>query len=137
MEDAKIQITGLSQMSRALKKVNADAPKGLRLALNGIADFFIGKVTPLIPRRTGAAAKSLKARSTRTSARIAAGGNKARYYPWLDFGGRVGKNRSVERPFYSEGRYIDPTLRRERPEIEKRLGAALVAVVEGAGLDVD
>lgn len=137
VQDAKIQITGLAEMSRSLKRIDTEAPKGLRLALNGIADFFIGKVEPLIPRRTGAAAKSLKARSTRTSARIAAGGPRARYYPWLDFGGRVGPKRSVERPFYSEGRYIYPTLRRERPEIEKRLGRALVAVVEGAGLDVD
>lgn len=136
MDDLKIGVSGLSDMSRALRRIDTEAPKGLRLALNRVADFFVGRVQPLIPRRSGAAAKSLKARSTRTSARIAAGGARAPYYPWLDFGGRVGRDRSVERPFYTEGRYIYPTLRKQRPEIDKMLGSALVAVAESAGLDV-
>lgn len=131
-----IKVEGLADLNRSLRKLNADAPKGLRLALNDTADFFVGKIRPRIPRRTGRAAASLVAKSTRTSARVAVGGRRARYYPWLDFGGRTGINRSVDRKFIKEGRYVYPTLKRERPEVEKKLNGALVAVARGAGLDV-
>ncbi len=135
--ESQIKVEGLAEFSRGLRKLDKEAPKGLRVALNGVADFLVQKTQPLIPRRTGAAARSLVARSTRTSARIAVGGRKAPYYPWLDFGGRTGRNRSVERPFYSEGRYLYPTLGKNRDEISDRLRVAIVAVAENAGLDVD
>jgi hypothetical protein len=65
------------------------------------------------------------------------GGKKAPYMPWLDFGGKTGIHKSVHRPFYKEGRYLYPTLGRIRPDIEKALGSALVAVARDAGLEVD
>lgn len=135
--EAKISIEGLAEFNRGLRKLDKDAPKGLRLALNEAADLLIDRVRPLIPKRTGAAAKSLKARSTRTSARVSIGGTKAPYYPWLDFGGRTGRKRSVIRPFIKEGRYIYPTLRKINPEIQKKLSGALTEVARGAGLEVD
>jgi hypothetical protein len=135
--EAKIGVTGLAEFNRGLRQLDSDAPKALRIALNEAADLLIARTRPLIPRRTGAAAGSLKAKSTRTSARVAVGGRRAPYYPWLDFGGRTGPKRSVERPFYTEGRYLYPTLKRVRPEIEAKLGQALVAVARDAGLDVD
>lgn len=135
--DAKIGVEGLAEFNRGLRKLDADAPKQLRIALNGAADLLVNKTVPQIPRRTGAAAKSLKAKSTRTSARVSVGGRRAPWYPWLDFGGRTGPKKSVERPFYSEGRYLYPTLRRVRPDIERALENGLVAVARGAGLDVD
>lgn len=135
--DVKVGIDGLAEFNRGLRKLDKEAPKGLRLALNEAADLLIKRTRPEIPRRTGRAANSLVAKSTRTSARVAVGGRRAPYYPWLDFGGRTGPHKSVERPFYSEGRYLYPTLRRVRPEIEAKLGEALVAVARDAGLDVD
>jgi hypothetical protein len=135
--EAKVSIEGLAEFNRGLRKLDKDAPKALRIALNSAADLLIEKTTPLIPRRTGAAAKSLKARSTRTSARVGVGGRRAPYYPWLDFGGKTGRNKSVDRPFRKEGRYLFPTLVRIRPEIERQLGQALTAVAVDAGLDVD
>lgn len=135
--DAKISVEGLAEFNRGLRKISADAPKGLRLALNEAATLLVDRTRPLIPRRTGAAAASLKARSTRTSARVGMGGRRAPYMPWLDFGGRTGKNKSVQRPFYAEGRYLYPTLRKVRPEIENALRGALVQVARDAGLDVD
>lgn len=134
---AKIGVEGLAQFNRGLRKLDAEAPKGLRIALNGAAELLIDRTRPLIPTRTGAARASLKAQSTRTSARVAVGGRKAPYYPWLDFGGKTGRNRSVDRRFYTDGRYLYPTLARVRPEIEEALGQALTAVARDAGLDVD
>lgn len=133
----QIRVQGLAEFSRGLRKISADAPKGLRIALNASADSLIRKTLPLIPRRTGAASKSLRAQSTRTSVRIAVGGNRARYYPWLDFGGRTGRHRSVRRPFLKEGRYLYPTLGRMGGEIAEELDQALRDVARNAGLEVD
>lgn len=132
-----IKVKGLAEFSRALRRVSTDAPKGLRIGLNSAADLLVAKTVPLIPRRTGAAAKSLTARSTRTSARVAVGGRRAPWYPWLDFGGRTGPRKSVERPFLKEGRYLYPTLAKNRGLIMGKLEGALLDVARGAGLDVD
>lgn len=136
--DVRVGIEGLAEFNRGLRKLDKDAPKGLRVALNGVADLLVAETRKQIPRRTGAAAASLKAQSTRTSARVAVGGKKAPYFPWLDFGGAGKKSgRPAQRPFFKEGRYLYPTLGRIRPDIEKALGSALVAVARDAGLEVD
>ncbi len=136
MQDVKIGIEGLTQLQRGLRAIDKGAPKQLRVALNEASDLLITRTRPLIPRLTGKAAASLKARSTRTSARVGMGGRRAPYVPWLDFGGRTGRRRSVVRTFYPEGRYLYPTLAKVRPEIETSLGNALTRVVRDAGLDV-
>jgi len=138
VQDLKIEVGGLAQLSRALKAVNADAPKQLRLGLNEAANLLVDRTRPKIPSVTGAARRSLVARSTRTAARVAVGGKKARYYPWLDFGGqgRIA-GRPAARPFIKEGRYVYPTLRQIRPEIEQLLQDSITTVIRNAGLEED
>jgi hypothetical protein len=132
-----IRIDGLADFSRKLRKVDTNLAKGLRLALNDAAGIVVDAARPEIPRRTGRAEASVKARSTRTQARVSGGGNRAPYYPWLDFGGRVGRNRSVERPFLKEGRYIYQGYFDRKEEIADRLQSAIVGVAVAAGLAVE
>lgn len=137
-EPVRIKIDGLSQFNRSLRRLDSDAPKALRLALNSSADLLIDHTRPKIPELSGAARRSLVARSTRTAARVAVGGKKAPWYPWLDFGGQGKKaGRPAARRFFREGRYLYPTLREIRPQIEAVLNKALVGVAESAGIDVD
>jgi hypothetical protein len=131
-----IKIQGLKPLSKALKRIDAEAPKGLRIALNGVAEIVVKAAVPLVPRKSGAAAKSIKVKSTRTSARVSAGGARVPYYPWLDFGGKVGRHKSVVRDFYKAGRYIYPTIAKHEADIEKALEQALTDVVKAAGLEV-
>lgn len=131
-----ISVDGLSEFARSLRKLDGDLPKALRVALNGCSAYLIEKTTPLIPKRTGAARASLKARSTRTSVRIAVGGPKAPYYPWLDFGGRTGRGRSVVRPYIKTGRYLYPTLNKHRDAFTAIMQNAIVDVARQAGLEV-
>lgn len=133
----KIAVKGLKEFQRGLKKLDSDLPKALRIALNGASDLIISKATPLIPRRSGAAVNSLKARSTQKAVRIGVGGSKAPYYPFLDFGGSVGKHGSAHRPFYKKGRYLYPTLEKNRPEVIDIMQGAIVALAKDSGLDVD
>lgn len=138
MDELKIHVGGLAQLARGLKAVDAAAPKELRLRLNAAANILVDAAKPKIPSVTGAARKSLKAMSTRTSARVSAGGDRARYYPWVDFGGegRI-PGRPSKREFLKEGRYIYPTLRLKRPEIEAELREGISAVISNVGLQED
>lgn len=136
--EAKIEIGGLAALNKGLRAIDTGAPKELRLALNSAASLLVDKVRPKVPTLTGAARRSLVARSTRTSARIAAGGNRAKHYPWLDFGGQGRRpGRPAPRVFIREGRYVYPTLREVRPQIEDQLQASLSRVIAAAGLQED
>lgn len=158
MDELKVQVGGLAALSKGLRGMDDAAPKELRLALNSAAQLLVDVAGPKVPQVSGAARRSMVARSTRTSARVAVGGKKAPYYPWLDFGGTVGRGRkaavavgrgrrrtaaqgassgSVRRQFIREGRYIYPTLRQIRPRIQAQLQDAISAVIRGAGLVED
>jgi hypothetical protein len=131
-----VKIDGLSQFIRNLKRLDADLPKMNRRAMNDAAEIVLAYARPRVASRTGRAASTLKAQSTQTAVRVAAGGNKAPYYPWLDFGGRVGRRKSVKRPFIGEGRYIYPALAAKRREFEEALSKALTDTAQAAGLEV-
>lgn len=132
-----IRIDGLAQFQRSLKKLDADLPKALRMGMNEAATVVVDWARPRVPRRSGRAARSLRVASTRTAVRVRAGGPRVPYYPWLDFGGRVGRNRSVHRPFSTDGRYLWQGLIIKRPQFEQALSRALVDVARSAGIEVD
>jgi hypothetical protein len=134
-EGASIKITGLKELNKALKKGSAELPKKVRLALNDAASDIAKGAADKVPKRTGKAASTYKARSTRTASRVVMGGSKAPYTPWLDFGGRVGKNKSVVRKFYSDGRYLFPTLGKQKPEFSEKLLKLLVEIAKEAGFE--
>lgn len=132
-----VAVSGLKEFSKALRKIDSELPKGLRLAMNDAANLVIDYAKPKIPRRSGRAAGTLKAKSTRTAARIGMGGSRAPYTPWLDFGGKVGRNRSVVRPFLKDGRYVYAGLAAQRPKINDVMERALRDLARQAGLEVD
>lgn len=132
-----IEIDGLRQFARSLKAMDSDLPKALRIGFNEAVQIVVDTARPRVPRRTGRAAGSLKAQSTRTAARIAAGGRRAPYFPWLDFGGAGPGNRPARRPFYTDGRYVWKAYAEKRDEVRDRLERALVELAESAGLGVE
>lgn len=134
---APIRVTGLAEFNAQLRKISADLPKALRVAMNRAADVVVGYAVPRIPRRTGKAAASLRPASTRTAVRVAGGSSIAPYYPWLDFGGSVGPGRSVRRPFYKDGRYIYKAYYEKQAEFSKALRMALVDVARQAGIELE
>ncbi len=132
-----IKITGLAEFNRSLRKINADLPKELRGALNTGAEVIVRWGQARIPTKSGKARKSLRASSTRTAARVTGGGARVPYYPWLDFGGKVGRKKSVKRAFLSNGRYIFAGYSANAEEIHETIVDALIEVAESAGVAVD
>ncbi|WP_422733995.1 HK97 gp10 family phage protein [Micromonospora sp. WMMD558] len=138
MEIEPIRVEGLAQFNRALRKLDAEAPKGLRLAHNAAANIVVDTARPKMPKLSGRARASVKARSTRTATRVSAGSNRAAYVPWLDYGGegRV-KGRPPKREFKKGGRYVYPSFYEKRDEVQAELERGLLTVVRSAGLDAD
>lgn len=138
MTDA-VKIEGLREFTRGLKEMDRELPKALRLAFNSAADVIVADARGRVPSRTGRARGSIVARSTQTKARVEGGGRKAPYYPWLDFGGSVGRRRSVKRPFLGRtGRYIYTAYfrRRDSGEFQDLLMDGIKRVAHDAGIEV-
>lgn len=139
MTDA-IKIDGLSQFAKRIKEIDADLPKTLRVALNTVADVVVTAARPNIPTRSGRARSSIKAASLRDKVRVRAGGSKAPYYPWLDYGGegRI-KGRPAKRTFVKQGRYLYPAYfkKRDSGEFGTILTTVLLDVVKAAGIEVN
>ena len=131
-----IEIEGLRAFMRNLRDLDAALPKALRLAGNEAAAVVVDDARSRMPRRSGRAAKSVKAKSTRVAVRITSGGKNAEYVPWLDYGGKVGPNNSVERKFEPDGRYVYPSFRDNKERVDDAYRNALRAIARQAGIEV-
>lgn len=132
-----IKVTGLAEFNRNLRKLDSELPKVLRLAHNEAAQLIVDYARPRVPRKSGRAAGTIKAKSTRTETRVSGGSKRVSYYPWLDFGGRVGPKRSVRRPFIKQGRYLYPALGANYDEFTALLERKLIDVARQVGVEVE
>ena len=134
-----IRVEGLNEFVKNLKTLDRNLPKAVRVAFNEAADVVVQDARPRVPKRSGRARRSVRVASTQTKARVRGGGSKAPYYPWLDFGGRVGRNKSVKRAFLKDGRFIYKSYfdKKASGEFEKVMTKALLKVVESAGIAVE
>lgn len=131
-----IQVTGLKQFVKSVKALDGEMPKAIRLANNEAANIVVTGARPKVPSRSGRARKSMRAKSTRTAVRVSAGSKRDPYFAWLDFGGKTGINRSVDRPFFKSGRYIYPTYSSSKDEIVQVMTDGYLDVARQAGLEV-
>jgi hypothetical protein len=132
-----IRVIGLKEFRASLKEVDQELPKALRIALNKSVEIIVDFAHAHIEVKSGRAKRSVKARSTQTTARVQGGGKKASHYAWLDFGGRVGKDRSIYRPVLKNGRYIYNGYFRNRDRYGELLQESLVDVARQAGIEID
>lgn len=132
-----IKVVGLNEFNKSLRRLDSEAPKALRLTFNDAANIIVDDARLHIPKRTGRARAALRARSTRIKARVVAGSARAPYLPWLDYGGKVGKNRQIEREFIKSGRYVYPAFFRNLDKILKTMEEGLSEAIKRAGLDED
>lgn len=132
-----IKVDGLAQFSRALRRIDNDAPKELRVVQNRAASIVADRARPRVARDSGRAQRSVKASSTRTLSRVKGGGPKQPYYPWLEFGGRVGKRRSIHRRHIKSGRYIYPSYAAKKAVVQAHLTIGMIKLAERQGWKVN
>lgn len=132
-----IQITGLRDLQKALKDLDGESQKQLRVVFNQAGAAVVRGAASRVPARTGKARKSLRATSGQREAKVTGGNKQAEYYGFLDFGGTVGRKRSVKRQFITEGRYMYPAYSANSASIQKGLEKAIVDMCRATGLSVD
>jgi hypothetical protein len=132
-QEVTIQVKGLREYGKALKNIDKKLGPELRKGLNEVAGIVADTARPLVPVQTGKAAASIKPGSTQRGAALKVGGNAAPYFLWLDFGGRVGRNKSVHRAFLKAGRYIYPSLKAKRQEAIEKLEEVLDRLAKQEG----
>lgn len=131
-----IRIEGLRDLSRQLRQIGPEAAKALRLAANEAADIVVQAARQDVPRRSGKAAGSIRTASTQTKVRVKSGGRRAPYMPWLDYGGKVGKDDTASRRFIADGRYVYPAYRANKERFVDILEKSIAKVAADAGLEV-
>lgn len=134
----QIRIEGIKEFQAALRAIDRELPKQLRVTLNEATNLVIDWARPRVPSRTGRAAASIKAKSSQREARATIGGRRAPYMPWLDFGGE-GKirGRPAPRPFIKKGRYLYAGLDATRDEVTAVMERGLAELGRAAGLEMD
>lgn len=133
-----VRIDGLKEFQAALRTMDRQLPKQIRLVLNDATQLVIDYAAPRVPTLTGRARGSIKAKSSQREARVAIGGRRAPYMPWLDFGGqgRI-EGRPPARPFIKKGRYLYAGLDANRDEVTEIMNKGLADLAAQAGLELD
>lgn len=133
---APIRIDGLRELQKALKELDGQSQKEIRLALNDASQVVVNVARRRVPVLTGAARNSIRSSSGQRTASVTAGGRKAPYFPWLDYGGRTGRGKSIARPFIKGGRYVYPAYEAQHANIMAVLQKRITDLVESKGLGV-
>jgi len=134
----EVKVDGLNELTKGLKAIDKDLPKAVRLALNVASESVAKPARGRVPTRSGKAAGSIKAASTRKKSRVRAGGRRAVYYAWLDFGGSVGRSGSIKRQFRKRGRYLylEYFQQRDSGKFGDILSDELVELAQSAGIEM-
>jgi hypothetical protein len=129
-----IRVEGLRELQAALKAFDGESQKALRVALNNAVEGIASDARRRVPTRSGKARASIRATSSQREARVSAGKKAVPYYGWLDYGGKTGIGRSIDRPFRKAGRYLYPAYEDQKDEMLAKLTREIVAVAGQAGL---
>ena len=129
-----VTVEGLDELRKGLRKADKGVAKELGQAGKKAADIVAAAARPKVPSRSGKARASLRAVVVNGGGGVKGGGPRAAYYSWLDFGGSVGRKKSVYRQVIREGRYIYPTLAEKRDEVIKTYEELVDDALRKAGL---
>lgn len=130
-------VTNLKEVRAVLKKIHPSLLPVLRNELQGAVEVSIlpsiMRQLPTGPDRGGHVRSSVKAYGSANTVYIKAGGGRFAYLPWLEFGGvlgPVGKRRNTQvRPFVKDGRWMYPTVKRNRHKLALAAGEAVEKVI--------
>lgn len=132
MPDARFIKAGQAdELRAALREVSDEIAGVVHAELEEIARGVAADAARRVPRRSGAAQASYRARGSAVTF-----GEGVPYVPWLEFGGKVGRGGSVKRPYVRGGRYMYPAINAGMADIEARVDA-LIGEITGGYLEVD
>lgn len=121
-EDVRVEVDGIEAMRVALVLLAHEADAQLDEVGNDTAEAVANRTRLLMPFGSAAgghAKSSIEVeRFPGLRAEVKEGSARFPYVGWLDFGGFVGRHRSVHRPWLERGRYLFPSWATVRPDVE-------------------
>lgn len=137
---AGVYVSNLAEVRKYLQKIHPDLVPVLREDLKAaIIQNTLPAILRKIPKKSGYAQFTLKARSGGNTLYVLAGGkgSVAPYYGWLDFGGTLkgrgrGRNQTIVRPIIKRGRYIYPGILQTQQMLVEAAGKAVDKAVQSA-----
>jgi len=138
--DAGVYVSNLAEVRKYLRKIHPDLVPVLREDLkSAIIQNTLPAILRKIPKKSGYAQFTLKARSGGNTLYVLAGGKSsvAPYYGWLDFGGTLkgrgrGRNQTIVRPIIKRGRYVYPGILETQQRLVEAAGRAVDKAVQSA-----
>lgn len=131
-----IRVEGLRELQAALKRMDGESQKQLRVVLNSAAGIVVRGAQRRAPVRSGAYRNSIRAQSGQREAKVKAGSARVKQAGWLDYGGAAGRHKSNVRPFVKTGRYVYPAYYSQKANILALMNAGLVQLIRDSGLEV-
>lgn len=124
-----------TDVAASLERGGDAAGPAMDRAVSRIADDVLGATRRKVPRGpSGAARASLQVMGSSGTETLSAGGRKAPYFGWLDFGGHTGaRGGRGRRPYKRAGRYIYPALASLDNAITRHLTVAADETVRASG----
>lgn len=135
MADA-IRIAGLDEFQSGVAALGRELPQAVRMALGDATGLIADEARRGVPTLTGRARGSVRIVTSDGESTVTAGGSSAPYFGWLDFGGAVGRNGSVRRPFLPDGRYVYNAFMRHRSEYDELGDEVLTEAARAAGIEI-
>lgn len=129
-------VTGADDLRRALRATSDGLDEHVRAQFLDQARMVAADAAGHVPRQSGAARATVDAVILDQAATIVGGGGRVPYFPWLEYGGRVGRHQSVRRPFVRDGRYIGRAVDAAFADIEAAAARGVADAARGAGLEV-
>lgn len=124
MASRTLTVEGLNETIRTLKKLGTQVPE-LKAAFSRIGDKAAAQVRSAAPVRTGTLAASVKASKRQNSVYIYAGGAKAFYAPFVEFGTK----------YQRATRFMRNTAKAQAPQALEELQDELDALITKLGLN--
>lgn len=135
----RIQLIGDKALAKQIKgaaRALPDETKKIGLDIAEMIAAFTRRKIPTGPARNGHVKHTVQGK-IRRGLPVVDGGDLAHpYYGWLEFGGRVGIDRSVFREKIPDGRYIVPTTVERRAQIDEMMADGLETMMRRYGIEV-
>lgn len=132
----RIEVEGVERVLGNLRRFSSSTPDAAREAGEAAASTIARDARSRVP--TGASTGGHAASSVRSQGpTVIGGGSRFPYYPWIDFGGRVGRGNMTFRPFIRSGRYIWRSFAEHRGALDRQMVDSLVWAGRRSGLEVD
>ena len=139
---AGVEVAGLREFQKGLKKLNPELDKSLKAELKTVAEVVADDARGRVPSKSGRARKSVRAGADAKGPYVQGGKASVPYYPWLDFGSRravSGHPRSAGPWFKSgagpkKGRFIYPAIDENQARIIEGATQALETARGNAGI---